>query len=480
MDRLTDGSDLVDVLGDWTSTSGGRAPLYRRLAEAVRRAIHAGDLHAGERLPSERDLARALAVSRATVVSAYDELRSIGLVDSRRGSGTRVVRPPGFRSSMDNRGFTRATSIINRAAPDGPGEVISMARAVDPGAQHLRGALLDLVHADLPALLGGSGYHPAGLPELRSAVAGHLTASGLPTEPKQVVITTGAQQAIGLITQMYLRRGWTAVVETPSWPGCLDVFRATGVKLVGVELDTEGIRADLLGRAMAEHGPDLLYVMPTYHNPTGVLMSAARRRRVAELAARYAVPIVEDHAYTVGAVNGTPPPIAAYAPSGAEVLTLGSLAKSVWAGLRIGWVRASVETAERLARHKALADLGSPLLDQALAARLLPQLPELATARNTELRDRLGRARELLTQHLPEWRWRTPDGGSVLWIELPGTDARVFGQVALRHGVEVVSGAATDPSGAHDNHIRFPFAFPDEVMTELVHRLSRAWAETRR
>ncbi|MBP2325736.1 DNA-binding transcriptional MocR family regulator [Kibdelosporangium banguiense] len=479
MDRLTDGSDLVEVLGDWTSTSAGRAPLYRRLAEAVRRAIHAGDLHAGERLPSERDLARALAVSRATVVSAYDELRSIGLVDSRRGSGTRVVRPPGFRPSVDGRSFGRATPIINRPA-EGPGEIISLARAFDPGAPHLRGALLDLVHADLPALLTGSGYHPAGLPELRSAVATHLSATGLPTEPKQVVITTGAQQAIGLITQMYLRRGWTAVVETPSWPGCLDVFRATGVKLVGVELDAEGIRADLLSRAMAEHGPDLLYVMPTYHNPTGVLMSTARRRRIVELAARYAVPVVEDHAYSVGAGEGLPPPIGAFAGTGAEVLTIGSLAKSVWAGLRVGWVRASIETAERLARHKALADLGSPVLDQALAARLLPQLPELNSARAGELRERLGRARELLTQNLPEWRWRTPDGGSALWIELPNTDARIFAQVALRHGVEVVSGATTDPSGAHDSHIRFPFAYPDDVLTELVHRLTRAWAETRR
>jgi DNA-binding transcriptional MocR family regulator len=479
MDRLTDGSDLVDVLGDWTSTSGGRAPLYRRLAEAVRRAIHAGDLHAGERLPSERDLARALAVSRATVVSAYDELRSIGLVDSRRGSGTRVVRPPGFRPSIEGRMFGRANPIINRAS-EHPGEVISLARAIDPGAPHLRGALLDLVHADLPALLAGSGYHPAGLPELRSAVASYLTATGLPTEPKQVVITTGAQQAVGLITQMYLRRGWTAVVESPSWPGCLDVFRATGVRLVGVELDAEGIRADLLGKAMAEHGPDLLYVMPTYHNPTGVLMSANRRRRIAELAARYAVPVVEDHAYTVGAAEGAPPPIGAFAGTGAEVLTIGSLAKSVWAGLRIGWVRGSIETAERLARHKALADLGSPILDQALAARLLPQLTELGSARSGELRERLGRTRELLTQYLPEWRWRTPDGGSALWIELPGTDARVFAQVALRHGVEVVPGAATDPTGAHDNFIRFPFGFPDEVLTELVHRLARAWGESKR
>jgi DNA-binding transcriptional MocR family regulator len=258
------------------------------------------------------------------------------------------------------------------------------------------------------------------------------------------------------------------------------VLRAAGVMLVGVELDAEGIRADLLSRAMAEHSPDLLYVMPTYHNPTGVLMSTSRRRRIAELAARHAVAVVEDHAYCIGAVDGAPPPIAAYAGTGAEVLTVGSLAKSVWAGLRIGWVRTSVETAERLARHKALADLGSPVLDQALAARLLPQLTEVSGSRALELRERLGRARELLTRYLPEWRWRTPDGGSALWIELPNTDARVFAQVALRHGVEVVPGAATDPTGAHDSHIRLPFCFPDDVLTELVHRLARAWGESRR
>jgi DNA-binding transcriptional MocR family regulator len=152
----------------------------------------------------------------------------------------------------------------------------------------------------------------------------------------------------------------------------------------------------------------------------------------------------------------------------------------VWGGLRIGWIRAPRPLAERLARHKALADLGSPLIDQALTARLLPRLGEL-----TATRARLSSARkklmgELLTERLPEWEWSVPVGGSALWIRLPDTDARVFAQVALRHGVEVVAGQAMDPSGSHDDYLRVPFAYSEQVLDDAVTRLARAWRELRR
>lgn len=171
-----------------------------------------------------------------------------------------------------------------------------------------------------------------------------------------------------------------------------------------------------------------------------------------------------------------PPPIAAFAPAHAEILSIDSLTKPVWAGLRVGWVRAPAPIAARLARLKALADLGSPVLDQSIAARLLPRVDELTTTRAAARRRRL----ELLAEHLPGWRWSPPDGGSSLWIELPGTDAAVFAQVALRHGVEMIPGATMDAGGAHDNYIRLPFGFPDEVLHELVARLGRAWRELHR
>jgi DNA-binding transcriptional MocR family regulator len=478
MDNFCDAGTLVEYLGDWMTMRG---PLYRRLADALADGITSGDLPAGERLPSERDLAKMLTVSRATVVAAYDELRGGGLVDSVRGSGTRVstaVRPR--RSGDDGRvPGGRATSIFQRLV-DGPGKIFSLAMAVEPAAPELGNAVWDLAREDLPELMADVGYHPRGFPALREAICDHFGDQLLPTVPDQVLVTNGAQQVIGLVAQMYLKPGCTVVVESPSWPGCLDVFRAAGARLVSVPLDEDGVRPDALARAFAEHNPALAYVMPTYHNPTGVLMSASRRRRVAEIAAKYRVPLLEDNAYaglrTLAGAEA-PPPIAAYAPDNAEILSIGSLAKTVWAGLRIGWVRGPAEIVERLARHKVRADLGNAVLDQALAARLLPKLTDIAAGRRDTLVRRLAHLEGLLTEALPSWRWQTPAGGSALWVALPGVNAQVFAQVALRHGVEVVPGSATDPSGAHDNHIRIPFTLPEAEVTELVARLSSAWGE---
>ncbi|MGH3242207.1 MAG: PLP-dependent aminotransferase family protein, partial [Spirillospora sp.] len=360
MDRFREPSELAEILGDWMS---GPGPLYRKLAAAIQRTVQDGSLDAGERLPSERVLAKALVVSRATVVTAYDELRGLGIVDSRRGSGTRVVRQPGTsRPGADGRvPGGRAASIIQRLI-DGPTDVISLRHAMEGAVPELGTELAALLADDLPALMRDTGYHPNGLPALRQAVAVRLTAAGLATAPENVLVTTGVSQGLALAAQMYLRRRSIVVVESPGWPGCFDVFRAAGARLVGVPLDDDGIRVDELARALAEHRPDLLYVMPTVHNPTGTLMSEGRRKRVAEIAAGHGVPILEDNAYDIGGAS-RPPPIAAYAPRGAEVLSADSLAKSVWGGLRIGWVRAPAATIERLARHKALADLGSPVLD---------------------------------------------------------------------------------------------------------------------
>lgn len=478
MDRLGEASLLMELLGEWTVTPG---PLYRKLSGAMTRAIRSGDVPAGERLPSERDLAKLLTVSRATVVAAYDELRGAGLIDSRRGSGTRVNAVARSTTSAGDGRIVggRATSIFQRLV-DGPSELISLAFAVEPAAPEVGDALRSLVAEELPGLMSDLGYHPRGYPPLRTAVAEHFSEMGLPTTPDQILVTTGAQQVIGLVAQMYLRPGSTVVVESPSWPGCLDIFRAAGAQLVGVPLDDEGVRPDGLAAALAEHRPALVYLMPTYHNPTGTLMSAGRRNRVAELCSRYDVPLIEDNAYaSFPSTSGTttPPPVAAYVTTSAEVLTVGSLAKSLWGGLRIGWVRGPAEIIERLVRYKARADLGSPVLDQALAARLIPDIAQIAVARSSIMAVRLDHLRRQLTDRLPTWRWQTPDGGSALWILLPDSDAHIFAQVALRHGVEVVPGSATDPTGGHDAYLRLPFTFPIPVLTEIVERLSRAWHE---
>ncbi|GAB3492064.1 DNA-binding transcriptional MocR family regulator [Amycolatopsis cihanbeyliensis] len=480
MDRFQDGSALATLLGDWTA---GPGPLYRKLADALARAAEEGALRSGERLPSERELAGVLAVSRATVVGAYDELRAREVLERRQGSGTRVNGK--VRSARSDGGVRggRAGVIFQRLI-DGPGPLISLACAAEQGAPEVTEALADVVREDMPDLLADPGYHPSGLPLLRAAIAEHYTRLGLPTGPEQVLVTTGAQQALVLVAEVYLRTASSVVVESPSWPACLDIFRSVNAELVPVPLDDEGIETRELAAALAAHHPSLLYVMPTYHNPTGIQMSATRRRRVAELAARHGVTVLEDNAYAGIALEeerGTAPlPLAAYLPSGAEAITVASLGKAVWGGLRIGWVRGPAEIIERCARRKALADLGSPVIDQALAARLVPRLDELAPARAAIQRERRKLLERLLREYLPDWRWRSPDGGSSLWVALPEGSADVFAQLALRHGVEVVPGSSADFTGAHDNYLRIPFTLEPAVLSEMVGRLARAWTELRR
>ncbi|MBT2511388.1 PLP-dependent aminotransferase family protein [Streptomyces sp. ISL-98] len=355
--------------------------------------------------------------------------------------------------------------------------MISLAVASPGAVPQLREALDDVMRDDLDTLLTETGYHPSGLPALREAVASHYTGLGLPTTPEQILITTGATQALSLTAQLYVRRASPVVVETPSWPGCLDVLLAAGARPRRVALDEEGIRVDGLTGALP--GAALLCVTPTFHNPTGTLMSTARRRRIAELAYRHRVPVIEDFAYDTRLTDvPEPPPVAAFSTPDAEVLTIGSLSKAVWGGLRIGWLRGPADTVERLARLKAHADMGTPVLDQALATRLLPRLIDIKRTRASGLLAGLTRLERLLADRLPGWTWQTPTGGSALWARLPdATNAGVFAQIALRHGIEVVPGSATDPSGDHDDHIRVPFALLATRIDDLVGRLHAAWAE---
>lgn len=477
VDRFQHGAALATLLGDWSTGDG---PLYRKLADAIAAAADDGSLVPGERLPAERELARVLAVSRSTVVAAYEELRGRGVVDRRQGSGTKVNDRRRPRHSDGRVRGGRGTAIMQRLI-DGPGRLISLGYAADAGVPEVAEALREVADHDITDLLHDAGYHPRGLPALREVVARHYTNRGLPTSPDQVLVTTGAHQALVLLAEVYLRGASSVAVEVPSWAPCLDIFRQHGVRLVPVGLDAEGIDVRALAEVLTRTRPALLYVMPTFHNPTGRLMSATRRRQVAELAARHEVAVVEDNAYVGHSLTvdeeALPAPLAAYAPESGEVLTVDSL-KGLWAGLRVGWVRGPAGIIERCARRKAMADLGSPLIEQAVAARLVPRLAELSRARGVVQRRRLAELERLLRQRLPEWTWMPPDGGSSLWVRLPGGhSADVYAQLALRHGVEVIPGSTMDPTGGHDDHFRIPFVRPPEELEELVCRLASAWTE---
>lgn len=463
--------EFVNALGAWSEGSG---PFYGRLANGMRSAVLRGDLTPGSRVPAERNLARLLAISRTTVVAAYDVLRQEGWLESRQGSGTRIRSAP---RRADTRGaeppsFRR--NPVYRSLIEGSGSTIEFLGAHLPGSGAIPEEIVTLKEG-IARLARDHGYLPAGLPELRRAIAARMEARGLPTREDQILVTSGAQQAIGLVASLFLQRGDAVALESPTYLGAMDVFTNAGAHLLPVSVGDRGVRPELLRDVVSRAGPRLVYLVPTFHNPTGAVVPEAARREIARLADSTEIPVVEDDTLadlTLGAEP--PPPIAAFSREG-PVITIGSLSKVLWGGLRIGWIRAPEPILARLTRLKILTDLGCSILSQLAAVELLSRIETIRRARRREVRTKYARMAKLLKSLLPSWSWTPPAGGLSLWVRLPHGDATGFAQIALRHGVAVVPGPLASPDGAGADHLRLPFVHDAETMREGVQRLARAW-----
>jgi DNA-binding transcriptional MocR family regulator len=461
---------LAAVLGNW---SGGSGPLYRQLADAFKAAVVSGDLLPGTKLPAERPLAEQLAVSRSTLLAAFEELKREGWLESRRGSGTWMTRPDERVAAMADNDSARSLR-VNAFLRTGPAAPIDLATAVLPAVPAVAEALSGLGSAEIELLSSGHGYVPSGLPELRAEVARSFAADGIPTSEDEVLITTGAQQALSLIAGLTLRAGDLTLVENPTAPGLLDALRAVGADIRAVPVDEQGVRLDVLEDLMARLAPRVVFVTPTFHNPTGALMPATNRRRLATLAERMQTLLVEDLSpATISLTGRVPPPIASY--GGGHVLSVGSMSRLFWGGLRVGWIRGADHLVARLTRLKAAADLGTPLLSQVVAAKLLPQREQAGRLRREQLRPRRERLTDLLADQLPAWSWRPPPGGLAAWIAMPGGSATAFASVAQRHGVVVVPGPVLSPDESHRSHLRLSFAPGLALLEEGVDRLAQAW-----
>lgn len=466
-------------LAGWTGASPG--PLYRRLAEAIRSAIRRGEMPSGSRLPTERALAAELSVSRSTVVAAYDLLRGEGWLESRQGSGTWVRRQASVvRFGEDRPGFLGRSTVTFRALIEGPGEGIEFTCAALAAGDLFERPAVALALEDLAGFARTAiGYEAAGYMPLRAAIADHLTRRwALPTAADEVIVTTGAQQAVGLAAALYARPGDVVAVEDPTYLTAIDVFAAVGVRLLPVPVGVQGVRPERLREAMLDVSPRFAYLMPTFHNPTGALMPERERREIAHLAQELQVPIVEDLTVADLALEGEepPPPIGAFQGE-VPVLSIGSLSKVLWGGLRIGWIRAPEPVIQRLARMKLVTDHGSSTVSQIVALRLLGELESIRDERRALVRERRAALEALLREHLPSWSWDRPTGGLCLWVRLPAGDATSFSQFATRHGVTLVPGPMTSVDGHFGDRVRLPYVLEPGPMREGVERLARAWAE---
>lgn len=464
--------DLRVLLGDWTDKEGS---LHRLLSDRLRQLGDRGQLATGTRLPPERALADAMGVSRTTVVAAYGALKAESRLTARQGSGTYVAGPGGPSRGDDAVIGGLARNQLFAALGDDATDAVDLATAVVPAAACVADAVPD--PGEAASLCTSTGYVPAGLSELRAAVAEEYSRLGLPTVADQILVTTGAQQAVSLVAALYLRPGDPVVVDQPTFPGALDAFRTTGARLLSMPVDSGGARIDVLEQLVGRSAPHLVYLVATNQNPVGAVLTAARRERLAALSATGQIPVVDDMTVADLAHDDGPPPlpVAAYAPS-APVITIGSMSKLFWGGLRIGWIRAAEPLISRLRRLKVVADLGSPLLEQAWSLRLLARIDEARAERRDQLRQQCQTLEEQLAAELPSWRWASPAGGLALWVQVPG-DARALAAAALHAGVRIVPGPQFCADEGCVDHLRLPFTQPPDVLVEGVRRLARAWDE---
>lgn len=451
MEPTIDLVDLVAMLGpvpdrdraDW---------LARRLGTL----IVDGRLPLGARLPSERALADRLGLSRGTIVRGLEFVQHRGLLSSRQGSGRAPRLPAGSPRPVE--------SLAARTTPVPDGTIDLRATVLPPHPE------LQRVAVDVAGEIGGDpawGSVPAdGLPELVDAVCRHYAQRGLPTEPGQVIITNGAVSGLHLALQAVSSPGDRIGIENPNYQNTVRVVRAARRRPVPLD-----VGADVPAPAR-QHGAALTraidggrlaaaFITADFHNPTGALLDADTRSRLFRAAARRDTAVVVDETLREQNWRGRSLPAPDLDDRG-TIIRVGSVSKTLWAGLRIGWIRTEPALADALSRIRLGVDLGAPIMEQRITAQLLPGLP---TNGIPEVSQRLRAQYETvaagLTAKLPHWRWAEPDGGLSVWCTGLRRGADDLVAAAAGRGVALTASALFSPTGRGWSHaVRIPFSAP--------------------
>lgn len=458
MQRVLAATRLRALLGDFDQD-----PAWRGLAEGLREVISDGRIPVGMRLPSERDLAVALGLSRTTITRSYTELREQGFLTSRQGSGSMAALPQALgRGDHLLTPGTASAGCIDLTCAAGP---------ASPGL----GSAYQRALEELPGYLAQTGYYPSGVPELQQAIADTYTARGLATEPAQIVVTSGAMGAIAIAARAVLGNGSRTLVESPTYPNAIATFESAPSRVVGVDADDRAWGA-AISDALRQVRPTAAYLVPDFHNPTGMLREESDRERVAATARSSGTVLIVDESLYLLDLRGPsarmPTPLA-----NPMTISVGGLSKAYWGGLRVGWLRVPPTMLDAVVRSRIRLDLGAPVLEQLVAVELLRDGYAGIAHRRAHLTASRDAVLAALAEHLPDWEVARPAGGLSVWCRLPMARSSALVAAAERHDVLLAPGPMFAPEGGLDGYLRIPFALGPEMLAEGIRKLGPAWAE---
>lgn len=474
---------------EWKPDRDDQIPLYKQIAAYFEGEISSGHLPSGSTLPSERALAATYAVNRSTIVSAYAELESMGLVTRQKGSGTKVSsdiwgllnkRMPNWNHYVEAGSVLPSFPIVQRLREQSKDDRI---------INFMSGELSsDLFPTDqFQTILSrhcfteNLGYDdPQGNEKLRTVIAEHVQSyRNIQTDASSILITSGAQQALHLIIQGLLREGDAVAIEDPSYCYTLPLFRSAGLHVHLLKPDKNGIRPAELIELHKKHRIRMVFLNPDFQNPTGTVLSLERRKKILAISSEFGIPIIEDDPYSLTSAGGFNQPTLKSLDLNGNVLYISSLSKIVAAGLRVGWVIGPHPVIQRLADVKQQVDFGHSIFPQWVAKEFLDSayFPQHISSLRQKLECRKQEMITSLQALLPEQvEYEIPQGGIHLWCKINGlsNEDRLI-EEAIKKGVIFTPGGLI---GSSPGFVRFTYGRGDEQqIREGIKRFKEALIE---
>ncbi len=451
--------------------------LHEEVYDYIVNRIKRGEWKAHDRLPSVRDLARELRVHRLTIFKAYTRLKQEGKVYVKEKSGY-FVHPDtaGFEHESGHILSPHLQKNLMSEIHEIPVTYQFSLALIDPGllpntflAEHVK-KVMDLY----PKVLGT--YSTVqGDAELREVLARYFSERhGLYVRADEMLITSGAQQAIYLIAQAFIKPRDTILIERPTYSPAMQIFQHQNANVIPIEITSEGYDLEYVERMMKQHKPRLFYLNPTFHNPTGYTLPVEQRKHLVELAETYQCLIVEDDSFYDMYFDQEPPAPIFHYDTGGYVLYIRSYSKYIAPGLRIAVLTSRSPLMKDLLTVKSLADNGTPLVNQKMFLHYFTS--ERMQQHLEKLRIALSIRKEIMEETLDPtgWHWSSPAGGLNLWVKLPDEiSVALLLSKCIERSISFVPGAICDPLNRMDSWIRLSYSFVSEGklvdgMKELV------------